>query len=210
MSDGLDFLLEPPPPPPADTYRWATVTQLAPIRIQLDGDPAPVASEPVTLCPLRLGCRVWVQIHGRMMIILGVAEVPLPETMEWRGTGSNLVTATSWEPITSNELADMSVTVPSEALVEVQVSAWVISPASNDLRASIKATGATTIGPSDSHWGSVLWSGNGEAGASMQSSSRALYLNAGTTTLQLVAYATGAGSNGINYPVVTARVIEYK
>lgn len=209
MSDGLDFLLEPPAPP-ADTYRWATVTGLNPIRIRLDGDELPVESEPVTLCPLRLGCRVWVQIHGRMMIILGVAEVPLPETMEWRGTGSNLVTATSWEPITSNELADMSVTVPSEALVEVQVSAWVISPASNDLRASIKATGATTIGPSDSHWGSVLWSGNGEAGASMQSSSRALYLNAGTTTLQLVAYATGAGSNGINYPVVTARVIEYK
>lgn len=75
MSDGLDFLLEPPAPP-ADTYRWATVTSVGPIRIRLDGDPAPVESEPTTLCPLQVGDRAWVQIHGRMMIILGVAEVP--------------------------------------------------------------------------------------------------------------------------------------
>lgn len=73
MSDGLDFLLEPPPPP-ADTYRWATVASLAPIRIRLDGDETPVESEPVTLAPLAVGNRVWVQIHGRMMVILGVAQ----------------------------------------------------------------------------------------------------------------------------------------
>lgn len=76
MTDGLDFLLEPPAPP-ADTYRWATVTQLDPIRIRLDGDELPVESEPVTLAPLAVGNRAWVQIHGRMMIILGVAESTL-------------------------------------------------------------------------------------------------------------------------------------
>lgn len=71
----MDFLL-PGPASPADTYRWATVTQVDPPRIRLDGEPLPIESEPVTLCPLRLDCRVWVQFHGRMMIILGVAEVP--------------------------------------------------------------------------------------------------------------------------------------
>ena len=69
----FDDLLPGPEEGTRDTYRWATVTSVAPIRVRLDGDTDPVASEPVTLCPLRLGCRVWVQFHGRMMIILGVA-----------------------------------------------------------------------------------------------------------------------------------------
>lgn len=73
MSDGLDFLLEPPAPP-ADTYRWATVTSINPIRIQLDGDPAPVESEPDTLQTVAVGNRVWVQVHGRQMVILGAAK----------------------------------------------------------------------------------------------------------------------------------------
>lgn len=73
MTDGLDFLLEPPAPP-ADTYRWATVTSVAPLRIRFDGDTAPVASEPDTLVMVQVGQRVWVQIHGRMMIILGASQ----------------------------------------------------------------------------------------------------------------------------------------
>lgn len=76
MSGDMDFLLEEPQgsAPRADAYRWATVTQVAPPRIRLDGEQLPIESEPVTLCPLQVGDRAWVQIHGRMMIILGVAE----------------------------------------------------------------------------------------------------------------------------------------
>lgn len=75
MTDAFDELL----PEPAGTttgYRWATVTQLAPIRIRLDGDTLPVESTPDALCPLQVGDRVWVQFHGRAMIILGASWAP--------------------------------------------------------------------------------------------------------------------------------------
>lgn len=75
MSNGLDFLLPEPNGRPADTYRWATVTSVSPTRIRFDGEPEPLASEPVKLAPVAVGNRVWVQIHGRAMIILG-ASVP--------------------------------------------------------------------------------------------------------------------------------------
>lgn len=71
MNDGLDFLLEPPAPP-ADSYRWATVTQVTPeVRIRFDGEPDAVPSAPSKLTTVAVGNRVWVQIHGRSMIILG-------------------------------------------------------------------------------------------------------------------------------------------
>lgn len=71
----MDFLL-PEPAPPADTYQWATVTQVDPPRIRLDAEDVPLEAEPEALCPLHLGGRVWVQFHGRMMIILGIKQQP--------------------------------------------------------------------------------------------------------------------------------------
>jgi len=75
MTGAFDELL-PEPAGTADTYRWARVTQLSPIRIRLDGDTEPVESTPDSLCPLQVGDRVWVQFHGRAMIILGVSWTP--------------------------------------------------------------------------------------------------------------------------------------
>lgn len=76
MNNGLDFLLEPPPGPPADTYRWATVTGIGPLRIRLDGEEDPLQATPAAICPLSLGDRVWVQFHGRQMVILGAHQIP--------------------------------------------------------------------------------------------------------------------------------------
>ena len=74
MSSGdMDFLLPEPGPKP-DTYRWATVTSVSPMRIRFDGEPEPLASEPVKLAPVAVGNRVWVQIHGRAMISLGASQ----------------------------------------------------------------------------------------------------------------------------------------
>lgn len=75
MSNALDFLLDPAPEP-ADTYRWATVTGIGPLRIRLDGEAEPLAATPAAICPLQLGDRVWVQIHGRQMVVLGAHQVP--------------------------------------------------------------------------------------------------------------------------------------
>lgn len=55
------------------TYRWATVTQLDPLRIRLDGDSTELPLTPEALIePSRLmvGTRVWVQFFGRRVIVV--------------------------------------------------------------------------------------------------------------------------------------------
>lgn len=61
---------------PDNTYRWATVTQLDPLRVRFDGDTAPIPVTPETLISptlLVVGSRVWVQMFGRRLIVLGAA-----------------------------------------------------------------------------------------------------------------------------------------
>lgn len=72
MHHELDFLLPDPVPQP-DTFRWATVTGTNPLRIKFDGDTEPLNATPSSLVHVRPGARVWVQHHGRMILILGVA-----------------------------------------------------------------------------------------------------------------------------------------
>lgn len=60
-----------------DSFSWATVTDDSPLRIRLDGDTNPLASTPATLIDgLRIGQRVWVQRHGRRLIVMGAAKEP--------------------------------------------------------------------------------------------------------------------------------------
>lgn len=70
MNNPFDMVLRPPAPP-METYRWAKVTGTAPIRIQLDGDTAPVDSTPSSLTAVSVGDSVWVQLHGKQLIIIG-------------------------------------------------------------------------------------------------------------------------------------------
>ena len=59
-----------------NVYRWATVTDDTPLQIQLDGDSLPLPLVPETLIengPPPIGSRVWVQLFGRRVIVLGAS-----------------------------------------------------------------------------------------------------------------------------------------
>lgn len=58
-----------------DTFMWATVTSVDPLRIRLDGEADALEIEPDCLVPsITLGQRVWCQAHGRRLLILGAAQ----------------------------------------------------------------------------------------------------------------------------------------
>lgn len=58
-------------------WTWATVVQVNPLRLRMDGDSAALAATPVCLCPQpAVNARVWVQIHGTQIIIHGATGVP--------------------------------------------------------------------------------------------------------------------------------------
>lgn len=57
-----------------NTYRWATVTDTAPLRVRLDGDSEGLPVTPDSLVApggLTIGDRVWVQLFGRRLIVIG-------------------------------------------------------------------------------------------------------------------------------------------
>lgn len=62
--------------PDENSYRWAAVTQLSPLRIQLDGENVVLAITPESLVDsdiLRVGTRCWVQMYGKRVVILGAS-----------------------------------------------------------------------------------------------------------------------------------------
>ena len=74
----------PNPFPSENTYRWATVTQISPLRIRLDGDTLELPVTPDTLVSgLSIDQRVWVQFFGRRLIIIGAAAATLPSSSAW-------------------------------------------------------------------------------------------------------------------------------
>jgi hypothetical protein len=67
----LDMLI-PQEPQAQDSWTWATVTSIGPLKIRLDGEAAELAGTPETLMKgLAVGDRVWVQLYGRRAIIHG-------------------------------------------------------------------------------------------------------------------------------------------
>jgi len=65
----LDVLL-PQPTPDNESWHWATVASTDPLRVQLDGDSAPLLATPENLAGgLLVGDRVWVQRYGRRLIL---------------------------------------------------------------------------------------------------------------------------------------------
>ena len=60
---------------PTSSFRWATVTQASPLRVRLDGDTLALPITPDTLVAgLAINNRVWCQIYGRRLILLGKAQ----------------------------------------------------------------------------------------------------------------------------------------
>lgn len=90
--ENLDLLI-PEPVPTGPSRRKGTVTGVSPVRIQLDGDTSPLVTTPDKLCSVAVGDRVYVEILGRQLIILGVFEsqdmlpgdVPVGSVLEFAG-----------------------------------------------------------------------------------------------------------------------------
>lgn len=74
MIPGLDVLL-PGPERPRDSWRWATVTQVSPLRVRLDGDDAalPVTPDSLLVTPPYVGQRVRVHVVDRSIVVVGAA-----------------------------------------------------------------------------------------------------------------------------------------
>src|SRR5690625_7156430 len=83
------------------SVRSATVTSINPLRIHLDGEPAPVAATPVTLTSVGPGDRVRVLHYGTTPLILGVIG----------GSGTMLLDEISL-PGSSGDIADQPLPVP--------------------------------------------------------------------------------------------------
>jgi hypothetical protein len=67
----LDLLI-PNQDKSGDTWLWATVTQVSPLRVRLDGDEVELPITPENLSPdPELGERVWVQLSGHRVIVHG-------------------------------------------------------------------------------------------------------------------------------------------
>lgn len=60
------------PDPSKSSFRWATVVNVCPLSIRLDGETVPLDARPSTIAGgVTPGDRVWTQLHGRQVVILG-------------------------------------------------------------------------------------------------------------------------------------------
>lgn len=72
MTSLVDLLVESGAPvPPRDSWHWGTVTATGPLRVRLDGDTDPAPVTPDSLVTVAVNDRVWCQISGRRLVILG-------------------------------------------------------------------------------------------------------------------------------------------
>lgn len=72
------------PENPDSTFRWATVVNVDPLTIRLDGESAALAATPSSLAEaLDFGDRVWTQLHGRALIVLGRGTSGAATRPEW-------------------------------------------------------------------------------------------------------------------------------
>ena len=69
----LDLLI-PTKATQADRFAWATTDQVSPFRLRLDGETMPLDITPdslIDLDSLEVGDRIWCQLHGRRVLVLG-------------------------------------------------------------------------------------------------------------------------------------------
>lgn len=89
-------LLIPKAKEESDYFTWATVTSLSPLRVRIDGEEEPLDLEPDLLeAPERLtvGSRVWCQVYGRRILLLGRVGAP---SGAWKSY------TPAWEAVTTN------------------------------------------------------------------------------------------------------------
>lgn len=66
-----------------DSWRWGIVKQVNPLRVQLDGDTAPLNGTPDTLTPVRVNDRVRVHIYNRRSTVIGVSGGAVVESVPY-------------------------------------------------------------------------------------------------------------------------------
>lgn len=98
-----------PAAPTDNTYRWATVEALGPLEIRFDGDTEVLGATPDSLVPesdLIVGARVWCQIYGRHVIVLGTPyrPAPVPPTPPTPEVGGSVTSKTYYEKYPSGLL----------------------------------------------------------------------------------------------------------
>lgn len=105
--------------------RWATVTQLSPLRIRFDGESEQLVLTPVDLVGVKLNDRVWTLIYAGQVLIVGrysgldlsayalTANLPVPEKVTRVARSTNLDTG-----------LDVWTTIPWQTEVFDDANAW--------------------------------------------------------------------------------------
>lgn len=117
----------------------------------------------------------------------GTATLPAVLDQE---TGVQTIASTSaWSTL---PYAGITLVLPAPAWVEVTLDAWLaVSGVSNDARADVVVSGATTVAAQSHGWGSVAWGGQGTTRASAH---KILKLNTGTNTIRVAGFRTVVNS----------------
>lgn len=123
-------------PEGAGTFRWATVTALSPLRVQLDGDTAALDVTPESLIKtssLLVGNRVWVQFFRRRILVLGVTRTDLyvstvltPSTSGFVGA---LQTTTATTPVLHTTGPTLTFVAPPSGMVFAHSKAFAMADA---------------------------------------------------------------------------------
>lgn len=136
---------------PKVNFRWATVTQMLPVRIRFDGDTETLGADVdrlVQLDELAVGRRVWVQLYERRVIVLGVASGSQYKSLPPVLTGQKTIGST---PYTTAKTAGgtvpgllQTITLPVVGAVEVTISLDVFFSGPDTLVATATVGGITS------------------------------------------------------------------
>ena len=140
-------------------------------------------------------------------------DLPDPVSATAGGTFVNTIVAASFSALPTNRV-NANVTNPHPTLnmlCMVSVSAW-MSASAPDVRASVDFSGATTIaagvgGSGALGWGEVITCGT--TASNQYSATYPVKLAPGTTTCEIFAYRTGAGSVAVNYATLRITPLRY-
>lgn len=126
----------------------------------------------------------------------------VPNPITARGAATQAITATAWADLPG--ISAVTLTIPAAMWVSIDVGAWVAAT-QGDTRISATVSGATAlnetqleVGDAGGAWGQVMYAG-ASADVRQQTSHRIVRLNAGTNTIKVRAYRSGAGVNQSNY-----------
>lgn len=137
---------------------------------------------------------------------------PLPNPLSQLGAPQQLVTSSSWADVPN--ISAVTLTLDQACWVTISIGAWLFTTA-GDIRVSAAVSGATTLGETQLEvggagyaWGQVLFADTSTA-TRQQSGLRTVRMNAGTNTIKLRAYRSGAGTSACNYSTIQVSPVRW-